>query len=187
MSDINVQLQSTKWRDLVPDVEGRAAQAAQACLSMCPSPRACAESNSSVYELTLVLADAACVRQLNRDYRGQDKATNVLSFCAPAPANVQDSGAPVPYLGDVILSHETLVEESREQGKNLADHLCHLVVHGVLHLVGYDHDTDQKSDAMEALEIQVLKSLGIADPYVLDESAGLDSHPHRGLTGTQHG
>ncbi len=173
MSDLTVQLHCAKWRDLTPRVEDMAAGAARAALAL--------QDRLESSELTLVLADAALVRQLNRDFRGQDKPTNVLSFCALQSASqfAQRSAeaTPSPYLGDVILSYETVVEEAREQGKNPVDHLCHLIVHGVLHLFGFDHDTDQKTDDMEKLEITILKSLGIDNPYVLDGDTGDDALP----------
>ncbi len=172
MSDLTVQLHCAKWRDLNPRVEDVAARAARAALARLGALQDRLESS----ELTLVLADAALTRQLNSDFRGQDKPTNVLSFCAPqsAPqfAQVSAGACPPPYLGDVILSYETIIEEAREQGKNPADHLCHLIVHGVLHLFGFDHDTDQKTDEMEKLEITILKSLGIDNPYAIDGDAG---------------
>lgn len=183
MSDITVQLNCNEWRDLVPEIESVAARAARACLDEADGSRFAA------YDLTLALADAARVRQLNRDYRDQDKPTNVLSFSAVQ--HVPGSRAllsPPLYLGDVILSRETLVEEARAQGKNLTDHLSHLVVHGVLHLLGYDHDTDQKAEKMEALEIQILESLGIADPYAFDDGAPDAQQPRGGASGArQHG
>ena len=104
--------------------------------------------------LTLVLADDALQRRLNRAYRGHDKPTNVLSF----------DGAPAA-LGDVVLALETVAAEARAQGKPLADHVAHLVVHGVLHLMGYDHETERGARRMEGLEVAILAGLGIADPY----------------------
>jgi len=105
-------------------------------------------------ELCLVLADNAKQRRLNRRFRGRDKGTNVLSF----------EGAPLA-LGDVVLALETIVAEAKSQGKSLADHVAHLVVHGVLHLMGYDHRTRAEAGRMERLEIAILAGLGIADPY----------------------
>ncbi|MFD1624635.1 rRNA maturation RNase YbeY [Azospirillum griseum] len=116
-------------------------------------------------ELSLVLADNALVQQLNRDYRGKDKPTNVLSFAlTEAEEPDPEEGAPV-LLGDVILAYETVQREAAEQNKSPDDHLSHLVMHGVLHLLGYDHETDDEAEEMEALETRLLASLGIADPY----------------------
>ncbi|NYZ12987.1 rRNA maturation RNase YbeY [Azospirillum sp. RWY-5-1] len=116
-------------------------------------------------ELSVVLADDAMVQTLNRDYRGKDKPTNVLSFALTEAAGPEpEPGAPI-LLGDVILARETVVREAAEQGKPEDDHLTHLVVHGVLHLLGYDHEQDDEAEAMERLETRVLAGLGIPDPY----------------------
>lgn len=110
-------------------------------------------------ELSIALSDDAQVRALNRDYRGKDKPTNVLSFPMP-----EDSG----LLGDVVLARETLEREAAEQGKTFADHLTHLVVHGVLHLYGFDHQNDTDAADMEAREVRALAQLGIDNPYTSD-------------------
>lgn len=119
-------------------------------------------------ELALVLADDALLHHLNRQYRGVDKPTNVLSFpggVEAASALAGDgAGAPV-ILGDVVLAVETVAAEATAQGKAMGDHFSHLVVHGVLHLLGYDHMTAAEAAEMESLEVSVLAGLGIADPY----------------------
>ena len=106
-------------------------------------------------ELSVALADDATVRRLNRDYRAKDKPTNVLSF--PAPHG--------PMLGDVVIAYETLVREAAEEGISARDHLVHLTVHGLLHLLGYDHETEDEALAMEATETAILSGLGIKDPH----------------------
>ena len=111
-------------------------------------------------ELSIVLTDDAEQRVLNRDWRGIDKSTNVLSFPQIEPF------APVSgLLGDIILARETLEREAAEQGVSVEDHFTHLVVHGFLHLLGYDHMDEDEALAMEGLETQILASLGVADPY----------------------
>jgi probable rRNA maturation factor len=115
-------------------------------------------------ELTLVLADDATVRRLNRTHRGLDKPTNVLSFGASWDGLALPPSAPM-MLGDVVLARETMAAEAADQGKALADHFVHLTVHGVLHLLGYDHEKTPDAEVMEALEIAVLARLGVADPY----------------------
>jgi probable rRNA maturation factor len=114
-------------------------------------------------ELSIVLTDDAEQRVLNRDWRGIDKSTNVLSFPQIEPF------APVSgLLGDIILARETLEREAAEQGVSVEDHFTHRVVHGFLHLLGYDHMVDDEALAMEGLETQILASLGVADPYADD-------------------
>lgn len=110
-------------------------------------------------EISIVLATDATVRRLNRIYRGQDKATNVLSFPADAPAG--SSG----LLGDVIIAFGVAATESKAEGKDLSAHLAHLVVHGVLHLLGYDHGKEKDAVIMERLESDIMARMGFADPY----------------------
>lgn len=114
--------------------------------------------------LSLVLADDALVRGLNSQFRDQDKPTNVLTF----PTGDPDAGTgpfPGDYLGDVILAAETLYAEADRDGKAPSDHFNHLVIHGILHLLGYDHISDRDAERMERLEIDILADLGIDDPY----------------------
>jgi probable rRNA maturation factor len=112
-------------------------------------------------EVSVLLADDAALRELNRAWRGKDSATNVLSFpAAPQP------GPPGPRcLGDIALAFETVQREAEAQRKRLADHVSHLIVHGLLHLLGFDHEADGEAEEMEALEIEALRRLGIANPY----------------------
>jgi probable rRNA maturation factor len=112
-------------------------------------------------EVTLLFSDDARVRTLNRRYRRKDRATNVLSF----PAAPVAAGALGPLLGDVVLAAETLSREAADEGLAFDDHLTHLIVHGFLHLIGYDHEEDGEADVMEGLETAILGDLGIADPY----------------------
>lgn len=115
--------------------------------------------------LTLVFADDATVRNLNKSYRGQDKPTNVLSFVAP-PQAIGPAGP--PFLGDVVLARETVEAEAADLGVPLLHHVQHLVVHGVLHLMGFDHIEDAQAEHMEALETVILAEIGVADPYAPD-------------------
>lgn len=114
-------------------------------------------------EVAVMLTDDATIRTLNRDWRGIDKPTNVLSFPA-APQPGAGAGAPT-MLGDIAIAYETTAREAEAEGKPFADHLSHLAVHGLLHLLGYDHETDAEAEVMEALERDILAGLDIADPY----------------------
>jgi probable rRNA maturation factor len=113
-------------------------------------------------EISLLLSDDAFVQELNRRWRGQDKPTNVLSF----PAADEDNFERL-LLGDIAIAFETMAREADEEGKPLSAHFCHLVVHGLLHLLGYDHEDAAEAEAMEALERAILADLGIDDPYRL--------------------
>jgi probable rRNA maturation factor len=114
-------------------------------------------------EVAILLTDDSAIRVLNRQWRQQDKATNVLSFPSPA------AGPAGAHLGDIVIAYETLAREADAEGKPFAHHLAHLAVHGYLHLIGYDHMTDSEAAAMERLETSVLAALGIPDPYALSE------------------
>lgn len=111
-------------------------------------------------ELTIRIVSRSESRQLNRDYRGKDSATNVLSFPADLP-----QGIDLPLLGDIVVCAPLVAEEATRQGKSLSDHWAHLTVHGVLHLLGYDHQAEDEAEKMEALEISLLSGLGIDNPY----------------------
>jgi len=125
---------------------------------------------SSPVELGVRLTSDAEMRALNREYRGRDTATNVLSFAlaaedaSPEPGFPQPDNAPI-LLGDIVAAYETCASEAEDQAKSLADHLHHMVVHGVLHLLGYDHETEDEAAQMEALERDILARLGVPDPY----------------------
>ncbi len=144
---IDVEIEDEAWARDLPEAQALVVAAAQAAL-------AAAQREGAV---VVLLTDDAGVQDLNNRFRGKDTATNVLSF--PAPPNPED------HLGDVALAHGVCVREAAEQGKSLAHHLQHLVAHGVLHLVGYDHETDDEAEDMEGLERVVMAGLGAPDPY----------------------
>lgn len=108
--------------------------------------------------LSIVLADDKFVRELNHQYRGKDKATNVLSF----PGEGEE-------LGDIILAFETIKDEAKQQGKDFSAHTAHMIIHGIFHLLGFDHEEDAAADKMEAKEIAIMKKLGFANPYEVKE------------------
>ncbi|WP_346797506.1 rRNA maturation RNase YbeY [Halomonas sp. Bachu 37] len=116
--------------------------------------------DTSARELTIRLVDEDEGRQLNHTYRGKDKPTNVLSFPFEAPP-----GIALPLLGDLVICHAVVVDEAEQQHKAVLDHYAHLVIHGTLHLMGYDHIEDDDAEVMEQLEREILATLGIADPY----------------------
>jgi probable rRNA maturation factor len=172
--DISISLEAGDWEVVVADVEQRIETAARAAFDAAERPSVL---DGAPAEMSLVLADDALVRTLNRDYRDKDKPTNVLSFALLDDLDdtdddlARDEGMPI-LIGDVILAFETVQREAREQGKSVGDHLTHLVIHGVLHLLGYDHLSDPDADRMERLETSILARLGIADPYA--EASGGD-------------
>lgn len=114
--------------------------------------------------ITLLFADDETMQDLNKDWRGLNKPTNVLSF--PAAKDQILPPGDLPLLGDIVLGFETCSREATESGKSLSDHTCHLIVHGVLHLLGYDHEKDKDAEVMEAAEIKILSTLGIENPYL---------------------
>lgn len=120
------------------------------------------DSDAPPSEISVVLSDDEHVRELNKHHRGMDKPTNVLSF--PAARAKAPAGAP-RVLGDVVLAFETVQREAAEEDKRFEHHLSHLVVHGVLHLLGYDHEDDDEAEIMETREREILATLGIPDPY----------------------
>lgn len=134
-----------------PDIDDLIRPAVQAALSTVDAPL--------LGELSIVLSDDDKVRTLNRDFRGRDKPTNVLSFPMPPETAM---------MGDVVLARETIAREAREQGKSFPNHFVHLLIHGVLHLQGFDHEADQDAADMEAREVRALACLSIDNPYSSD-------------------
>jgi probable rRNA maturation factor len=124
---------------------------------------AAAELSTGGVELAIVLTDDSAIRLLSRQWRGRDKATNVLSFPAQQPSE-GTCGQPA-LIGDIVLAYETIAGEADKEGKPFAHHLAHLAVHGFLHLNGWDHQRDKDAEAMEQIERKILRRLGIPDPY----------------------
>jgi probable rRNA maturation factor len=120
-------------------------------------------------ELAIMLTDDSTIRALNRDWRGLDKPTNVLSFPVQPPTAASKTGDAPRMLGDIAIAYETLRREADHEGKPFNHHLTHLAIHGFLHLIGYDHEDDADAEVMEAREAEILARLGIPDPYADQE------------------
>lgn len=144
-ANIRIDILDPRWRRNLRHAEALVRGGARAAL----------EGRSAAGTVTFALGDDALLRRLNRDFRGKDRPTNVLSF----------PGSGDGELGDVALAYETCAREARTQRKELGAHVRHLVVHGTLHLLGFDHETDADAFEMEARERRVLRRLGVADPY----------------------
>ncbi len=159
---VEVALACAGWTRLCPAAESLARGAAE--LALARGATGLGLIWQGTVELGITLADAAGQRQLNRDYRGHDEPTNVLAFPVWGAGTQLPPGAPV-LLGDVVLALETVAQEAAEQEKPIGDHLLHLTVHGVLHLLGCDHLTQAEAATMESLERSILAELGVPDPY----------------------
>ena len=150
---IDVEIEANDWTLALPDVVAVVERAASVALDDTPG------------DLVVLLTDNAAVQLLNAEFRDKDRPTNVLSF--------PSGGMPMPgqsvHLGDIVLAFGVCRDEAVEQGKTLASHLTHLVLHGILHVLGRDHEDDAEAEAMEAEERRLLASLGIADPYILPD------------------
>jgi len=120
------------------------------------------KAHKPIAEITLRISDSAEVQELNNRYRGKDKPTNVLSFPYKLPESL---AIDIPFFGDIILCPVVLIKEAKEQGKTLEAHCAHLVIHGVLHLLGYDHIQPDEAFVMESEEIKLLSILGYDNPY----------------------
>jgi probable rRNA maturation factor len=168
MLDVAVSTESP-WPD--QDWEALATRAARAAIDLTPYGELLAAPVAVEISVRLTTDDE--VHTLNRQYRDKDKPTNVLSFPMVQPdlldTVTQNSDDGEVLLGDIVLAHGVCASEAAARGIAVETHATHLIVHGVLHLLGYDHIDDHEAEAMEGLEIQALASLGIADPYLIDE------------------
>jgi len=157
---IDVIVRSARWgkRPQAKTIVKKAVLAAAEAVSTRPT------------ELAIVLSDDSSIRTLNRDWRGKNAPTNVLSFpAAAAPGKARSASL---YIGDIVIAYQTVAREAVAEDKPFNHHLAHLAVHGYLHLLGYDHDNDREAQAMERLERKILKRLAIPDPYVPRDAEG---------------
>lgn len=150
MVEVDLILEDDRWAAL-----GDPARLAERAASA-----ACALVPDGVGSLALLLADDEALRALNLEFRGKDRPTDVLSF----PSLASDR----PFLGDIAIAYGLAAGDAADQGKHLADHFAHLVIHGYLHLLGYDHGSDDEAAEMEAVEIKALETLSIRNPYQTD-------------------
>src|SRR5271155_1623586 len=148
MTRVTVLVEDPQWRTEGRGFPAELRRAAQTALD---------DAKAAPKNLTILLADDAKLEALNTRFRGKPKPTNVLSFPAGSEA----------YLGDVAVAYGVTAREAQEAGKSIHDHALHLAVHGVLHLLGYDHESAREARIMEPLEIAILAKLGIADPYAV--------------------
>ena len=155
----DILISHSEWASAIVNVESVCQRAANAAF------RACVGVESVQFEISLLLSDDKNLRALNKKYRGIDKPTNVLSFANFDWKKASKSVVNPQLLGDVVISFETTLREAVQEGKRLEDHLSHLVVHGVMHLFGHDHEHHAEAATMETLETMTLAGLGIPDPY----------------------
>lgn len=152
--DLDIVVEDPRWSDTLMNAQALAEKAVDAGYKQA--------GFSETASICVLLADDAQVQVLNRDYRGKDSPTNVLSF--PSSEMPAIPGEP-RALGDIALAYETLVREADEADRSLTDHFLHLIIHASLHLIGYTHNAEQEAESMEALEIAALAGLGVSNPY----------------------
>ncbi|MFN3827413.1 MAG: rRNA maturation RNase YbeY [Micavibrio sp.] len=167
--DLDIVINQGGWEHLPIPIEAFSREVINLTLSMADLP---AELSGRETEICLVLTDDKEIHTLNRDYRGMDKPTNVLSFANldSETADEELAQEDVPFsLGDIIIAWDTMEREALEQKKEFLDHLRHMMVHGTLHLLGYDHMEEAEAQEMEGLEIKILEKMGVKNPYTEEE------------------
>ena len=174
--DLALSVQDDAWLSLFPDIEACSQKIVLTALTMLVDEFELERSTLSekpVVEISLVFTSDAAIRELNRDYRGKNQATNVLSFPDTPLDNSSlndalSTGEPLMF-GDIVMARETVLAEAEKQNKTVADHMAHLLIHGVLHLAGYDHIEENEANEMEQFEIAILQELNVANPYILSD------------------
>lgn len=153
---VNIDQSCVRWKKAFPKMKAKISEAASMALLMAKKPARIKKIKDA--EVNILLANDSTIKKLNRDFRGMDKATNVLSFPSdPSPQSLS--------LGDIILASGIVKRECKAEKKTLENHTIHLVVHGVLHLLGYDHMKTKDARVMEKLECDILAAMGYPDPY----------------------
>lgn len=155
--DIDIDVKDPKWLDLISDIETHTNKIVQDILKQLLP-------DAQHIEISIVLADNDFVQELNKNYRKKDKPTNVLSF---PQTEDNEMSFPVLMLGDIIIASGIIEQEASEQNKTIKNHFTHMLVHSCLHLLHYDHITDEEAEIMESMEIKILNDLGIKNPYAL--------------------
>ena len=155
MLGVEIAVECAAWENAIPELESFANSVAQASMAELASER------PSDAEVSLLFCDDLEIQKLNARWRKQDKPTNVLSF----PSGASIPGASARLLGDIAIAFETVARESSNEQKSLRDHTAHMIVHGLLHLLGYDHEAEAEAESMEGRERAILARLGIPDPF----------------------
>jgi probable rRNA maturation factor len=173
MNALDIAMEDPRWQDLgLEALATRAITASLTHLSLDPD----------LAEVSILACDDARIADLNADFRGKPQPTNVLSWPSEERGAEADGGMPLPVepefdgvleLGDIAISFDTCAAEAETAGKSMADHVSHLMVHGLLHLLGYDHERDADATLMERIEVEILGKLGIDDPYKENASGSL--------------
>jgi probable rRNA maturation factor len=162
--DIDISVQEPEW-DEIRKLDPTIREAIERTLLVAPLPP---KLSTRPLEVSIVLANDDLLRILNNEYRGKDSATNVLTFANIDGEDVEIPGEPY-HLGDIVLSYHTINREAIEQEKFFTDHFTHILVHGVLHVLGYDHQNEDEATVMETFEIRTLEKLGIQNPYTMQD------------------
>jgi len=156
--EIDITLQDKRWHDAINDIDALVTNAVSKALHS-------RLNGLESVEISIVLADDTIIQELNKSYRNIDKPTNVLSFPITEPKELESPAAPFCALGDIIISYDTISREAEEQKKDVTAHFTHMLVHGCLHLLHYDHQDENEAEIMEKLEIEILSQLNVKNPY----------------------
>lgn len=154
--DVDISINDSRWNDKIPDIKQVTKEIIKTVLSK--------KLSCDHVEVSCVLDNDQTLQKLNKDYRSKDKPTNVLTFCQTQPADLKTPGQYL-CLGDIVIAFETMQKEAQEQKKSFLNHFTHILVHSCLHLLHYDHETNEEAAQMEALEIEILRKMGIKNPY----------------------